>query len=376
LLENDSAEMGGNSRTYLTLKALIAIIFCLIGLQYLSLLQVNEKQRRPGESRALFYFERDDQKQNSLLDDISEFLKPSVSLSELDLLPLKATTTTEKKFFENGTISELKVCPMIPPNLRGAVKVQTDNIPSMEEMEKTYSFLEDGGRFKPNQCIARHRVAIIVPFRDREEHLRTFLFHMHSFLPRQQVDYGIFIVEQDGSGAFNRAMLLNVGAAEALKSYDFQCFIFHDVDLLPEDDRNLYTCPVQPRHMSVAINNFLYRLPYDDIFGGVSAMTVDQFRQVNGFSNMFWGWGGEDDDMSNRLRQKKLYISRYPANIARYRMLKHNKDKANPDRFKYLYSGAKRIDKDGYNSLKYKPVKIVPKRLFTWILVDLPHLTL
>ena len=104
-------------------------------------------------------------------------------------------------------------------------------------------------------------------------------------------------------------------------------------------------------------------------------MTVDQFRQVNGFSNMFWGWGGEDDDMSNRLRQKKLYISRYPANIARYRMLRHSKDKANPDRFKYLYSGAKRMAKDGYNSLKYKPVKIEYKRLYTWILVDLPHLT-
>ena len=78
-----------------------------------------------------------------------------------------------------------------------------------------------------------------------------------SWYYRQQVDYGIFIVEQDGSGAFNRAMLLNVGAAEALKSYDFQCFIFHDVDLLPEDDRNLYTCPVQPRHMSVAINKWV-----------------------------------------------------------------------------------------------------------------------
>ena len=121
--------------------------------------------------------------------------------------------------------------------------------------------------------------------------------------------------------------------------------------------------------------SFLYRLPYDDIFGGVSAMTVEQFRKVNGFSNMFWGWGGEDDDMSNRLRQKKLYISRYPANIARYRMLKHSKDKANPDRFKYLYSGAKRIDKDGYNSLKYKPVKVELKRLYTWILVELPHLS-
>ena len=71
-----------------------------------------------------------------------------------------------------------------------------------------------------------------------------------------------------------------------------------------------------------------------------------------------------------------LGISNFILYFVGYRMLKHNKDKANPDRFKYLYSGAKRIDKDGYNSLKYKPVKIVPKRLFTWILVDLPHLTL
>lgn len=42
------------------------------------------------------------------------------------------------------------------------------------------------------------------------------------------------------------------------------------------------------------------RLPYSSIFGGVSAMTKKQFQKVNGFSNGFWGWGGEDDDMSNR----------------------------------------------------------------------------
>ncbi|CAG2110788.1 unnamed protein product, partial [Medioppia subpectinata] len=90
---------------------------------------------------------------------------------------------------------------------------------------------------------------------------------------------------------------MNIGFLEAMKQYDYQCFIFHDVDLIPEDDRNLYTCPDQPRHMSVAIDKFSYRLPYKDLFGGVSALTTEQFKKINGFSNEFWGWGGEDDDM-------------------------------------------------------------------------------
>jgi len=267
---------------------------------------------------------------------------------------------------------------MIPPGLRGPIKVTlpSEVPPTMEEVESQLPDLLPGGRSRPRNCTARHRVAIIVPYRDRELHLRTFLLNIHSFLSRQMLDYGVFIVEQFGpaSDPFNRAMLLNVGAAEAVKQHDYTCFIFHDIDLLPEDDRNLYTCPVQPRHLSVAIDSFLYRLPYDDIFGGVSAMSVDHFRLVNGFSNVFWGWGGEDDDMSNRLRQKKLYISRYPANIARYRMLKHSKGKANPDRFKNLYSGAKRMGKDGYNSLRYRKVQLKLKKLYTWILVDLARL--
>lgn len=61
-------------------------------------------------------------------------------------------------------------------------------------------------------------------------------------------------------------------------------------------------------------------------------MTKTQFEKVNGFSNMFWGWGGEDDDMSSRIRAVGLHISRYPNNIARYTMLRHRKEKANPKR--------------------------------------------
>ena len=58
---------------------------------------------------------------------------------------------------------------------------------------------------------------------------------------------------------FNRAMLMNIGYAEASKQANYSCYIFHDVDLLPEDDRNIYNCPEQPRHMSAAIDKFSYK---------------------------------------------------------------------------------------------------------------------
>lgn len=47
------------------------------------------------------------------------------------------------------------------------------------------------------------------------------------------------------------------------------------------------------RHMSHAVSTLNYRLPYETIFGGVSALTTEQMKKVNGFSNLYFGWGGE-----------------------------------------------------------------------------------
>ena len=99
------------------------------------------------------------------------------------------------------------------------------------------STLKSGGSSKPTECLARTKLAVIIAYRDREEHLKIFLHHMHPIFQRQLLDYRIFVVEQKSGQPFNRGALMNVGFKEAMKIDDFDCFVFHDVDLLPEDDR-------------------------------------------------------------------------------------------------------------------------------------------
>lgn len=70
--------------------------------------------------------------------------------------------------------------------------------PSLSEMEKSLLEVKAGGIGRPADCVARHRVAIIIPFRDRPQHLQTLLYNLHPVLLRQQIDYQIFVVEQEG----------------------------------------------------------------------------------------------------------------------------------------------------------------------------------
>jgi beta-1,4-galactosyltransferase 1/beta-1,4-galactosyltransferase 2 len=92
----------------------------------------------------------------------------------------------------------------------------------------------------------------------------------------------------------------------------------------------------------VAVDKFKYQLPYKGIFGGATVVRADQFRKLNGYSNMFWGWGGEDDDMSKRINHHRLKIIRYQADIGRYTMIKHKQEKANKLRQSLLSKTDKR----------------------------------
>ncbi|XP_019630922.1 PREDICTED: beta-1,4-galactosyltransferase 4-like [Branchiostoma belcheri] len=246
--------------------------------------------------------------------------------------------------------------------------------------ENPYGNVRYGGKWSPparNRSSSSEKIAVLVTFRDREKHLDIFLRHMHPFLQRQGLDYTIYVIEQHGDEpTFCKGLLYNVGFTEALKedpTYD--CFIFHDVDLLPEDDRNLYTCSQSPYHLSVAVDTLNYSLPYQELFGGVSALKTWHYKLVNGYSNLFCGWGGEDDDMAIRLKLHLLKLSRPSKDVARYKMLRHNKTERNPQRYDLLTHWIFRTKRgDGLKSLYRNGFTITStshRELYTHILVNI-----
>ncbi|NWI64616.1 B4GT3 galactosyltransferase, partial [Todus mexicanus] len=158
-----------------------------------------------------------------------------------------------------------------------------------------------GGRYRPPHCLARYKSAILVAYRNQEKYLHHLLYYIHPFLQRQQLSYSIYLIQQVGNGTFNRAKLLNVGVREALKDEDWDCLLLHDVNLVPENDYNLYICDeYYPKHMASAMDKFQYTLPYKSFFGGVSALTPEHYMKMNGFPNTYWDSGGENDDIATR----------------------------------------------------------------------------
>lgn len=169
----------------------------------------------------------------------------------------------------------------------------------------SYHHIKHGGHFKPAGCEPKQKVAIIVPYRDKQEHLEKFLLYMHQFLPDQLIDYTIFVIEQADQRDFNRMKLLNIGVSKVIEFQpEICCFIFHEVDLMPLDQRNLYMCSALPRHLSGSISNYRYRLMHPHLLGGVVSMSRAQYELI----------GGLPDDTLDRFDEYEQVISRIVAN--------------------------------------------------------------
>jgi hypothetical protein len=146
------------------------------------------------------------------------------------------------------------------------------------------------------------KIGIIVPFRKREAHLAQFIPHMRARFK----DAFIGIIEQYDDQPFNRGKLINIGFAYYRHLFDY--FAAHDVDMLPT--KADYSYPENPTHIATKVEQFKYKMPFDDYFGGVTLFNNKDYETINGFSNNFWGWGGEDDELRKECEAKGLIISR------------------------------------------------------------------
>lgn len=160
-------------------------------------------------------------------------------------------------------------------------------------------------------------VAIIVPYRNlhsaqhRTSHLKQFIPHMNQFfkklLKKNLVsNYHVYIVEQSDDGRkFNRGKLLNIGFDYARKQDKHDVFIYHDVDLLPQDDLGEWYAkfPKSPIHIARVWERYSNNPKY---FGGVVSFSASDYKRINGYPNTFWGWGGEDDEMQKRLEHLSI----------------------------------------------------------------------
>ncbi|XP_076069653.1 beta-1,4-N-acetylgalactosaminyltransferase bre-4-like isoform X1 [Oratosquilla oratoria] len=269
-----------------------------------------------------------------------------------------------------SSVTHEKWCPHVPTQLDNRIKIPSNFNQSFDIAQvKNYQYKD--GAYSPRHCQSRYRIALIVPYRDRLDHLEKFLAYMHPYLMKQQLEYKIIVVEQADKKPFNRGKLLNVGFLEAQKMTKIDCVIFHDVDLLPVNEYNMYACTHMPRHMYSAIDTFRFRLPYRELCGGTIAILARHFNVVNGFSNQFSGWGGEDDDFCKRLAGKQLEIVRFDPAVAVYVMLPHSKTTPDPQRMQHLQSSLARSDVDGLNSAKYEVLSIDILPLYVRLLITL-----
>ncbi|KAH8315195.1 hypothetical protein KR074_005484 [Drosophila pseudoananassae] len=207
-----------------------------------------------------------------------------------------------------------------------------------------------------------HKMALLVPFRDRFEELLQFVPHITKFLKRQNVAHHIFVLNQVDRYRFNRASLINVGFQFTSNVYDY--IAMHDVDLLPMNDDLRYEYPSDLGPLHIAGPKLHPKYHYENFVGGILLVRREQFQKMNGMSNQYWGWGLEDDEFFVRIRDAGLRVTR-PENIKTgtnntfsHIHNRHHRKRDTQKCFNQKEMTRKRDHKTGLNNVRYKVLKV------------------
>jgi hypothetical protein len=141
-----------------------------------------------------------------------------------------------------------------------------------------------------------HKLGICIPYRNRKEHIERLIPHLSKHLTSRNIDHKFYVGHQVDDKLFNRGAMKNIAAHYAFED-GCDYIAWHDVDMLSHEDGD-YSYPEKyPLHIATKLSKYQYGLGYDQYFGGVVLFTKEQAYDTNGYSNEYWDWGQEDDDL-------------------------------------------------------------------------------
>lgn len=112
---------------------------------------------------------------------------------------------------------------------------------------------------------------------------------------------------------FNRGALLNAGIATIENA---RAIYTHDIDLVPASEAfyDAYTRELTDdviAHFAGSWDRYAGEGKSGTYLGGIAGMTLNGWRNVNGYPNDYFGWGGEDDEFLRRVKEASIKIDHY-----------------------------------------------------------------
>lgn len=156
------------------------------------------------------------------------------------------------------------------------------------------------------------KLGVCVPYRNRELHLHEFVPKVGKYLKNQGIDFCMYFAHQVDDKLFNRGATKNIAAKHAFED-GCDYIVWHDIDMIPEEGGGAdYSYPAKaPRHIATQISQMDYQLKYHEYFGGAVLFTKEQVEATNGYSNDYWDWGMEDDDLFWRCHKEGLTLNTF-----------------------------------------------------------------
>ena len=220
----------------------------------------------------------------------------------------------------------------------------------------------NGYGFKP---ISNNDITFIIPNRGGK-HIDTVINNFKTTFQKQFNNINFIVIEQCDNELFVRGQLYNIAFNYVNSKYialiDNDIYNFNTFNIIEQYEKfnGPYVAFDEITQISLNENNTNYTKLKSEKryagFGAFSVMKYEDFEKVNGFSNLCFGWGAEDNILNEKLKFKRMihilgHITHQRRNTQNIKATQNNQSILS----KYKYGEIKYSD-DGYKQTTYNVI--------------------